>query len=329
MDKKRRDFSNCEIVDLIRVNCNFTELVAVKTDHTKDEGLTFMEYLILPKYGQGIITTFEFEEVTITISRYKLSRDLIIYNKGYKNVVQLSFLLEGEKIISLKEFEKDILLENQESFLADITSFNGYSRISGNKIFKEFKIRMSRAFLYKHGFTKEHSFKELSAKDLIVPVTNDLLSVLNDLEEKGLKGITRKIYLEAKVLELLALQLENYKNVERNGALFKKDKTIKKLYEIKQILKENLYRSYSIKELSREVALNENILKSEFKRVFSCSIKEYEINEKMGRAKELLYNSQFPIYQVAEEIGYKNATHFSAAFKKYFGKTPKKFRSSL
>jgi len=283
----------------------------------------------LPKYGQGTITNFEFEEVSITISRYKLNRDLIIYNKAYKNLIQLSFLLEGEKIISLKEFDKDILFENQESFLADITSFNGYSRISGNKIFKEFKIRMCRTFLYKHGFTNEHIFKELRDKDLIVPVTNDLLSVLKDLEEKGLKGITRKIYLEAKVLELLALQLENYKNAEYNGALLKKDKKLKKLYEIKQILKENLYRSYSIKELSREVALNENILKSEFKRVFGCSIKEYEMNEKMARAKELLYNSQFPIYQVAEEIGYKNATHFSAAFKKYFGQTPKKFRSTL
>lgn len=329
MDKKRRDFSNCEIVDLIRANCNFTELVAIKTDHTKDEGLTSIEYLVLPKYGQGTITNFEFEEVSITISRYKLNKDLVIYNKGYADIIQLSLLVEGEKIIYLKEFEKDLLFENQECFLADITCFNGYSRICGNKIFKEFKIRMSRSFLYKHGFTNEHIFKELSDKDLIVPVTDDLLSVLNDLEEKGLKGITRKIYLEAKVLELLALQLENYKNAKQNGTLFKKDKAIKKLYEVKQILKENLYRSYSIKELSREVALNENILKSGFKRVFGCSIKEYEMNEKMGRAKELLYNSQFPIYQVAEEIGYKNATHFSAAFKKYFGVTPKKFRSTL
>ncbi len=49
----------------------------------------------------------------------------------------------------------------------------------------------------------------------------------------------------------------------------------------------------------------------------------------MDRAKDLLRSTQLPIYQIADEIGYKNATHFSAAFKRCFGMTPKNFRNVL
>ena len=44
------------------------------------------------------------------------------------------------------------------------------------------------------------------------------------------------------------------------------------------------------------------------------------------KAKKLLEYSQKPIYEISEIVGYKNATHFTAAFKKQEGTTPKKFR---
>src|SRR5690606_34843619 len=195
----------------------------------------------------------------------------IVYNEGIEGTLQLSFLIEGEKIISVKEMDKDILYENQECYLADISSFNGYNRIWGGKILKEFKIRVTKSFLAKHGFPENYNFKKLSDKGLIVPITDDLLSILNSLEEKSFKGLVRKIYIEAKILELLATQIENYRKYEFNEIkINKNDKTIKKLYTVKKLLKDNLYRSFSLKQLAREVVLNENVLKCEFKRVFGC-----------------------------------------------------------
>lgn len=40
-------------------------------------------------------------------------------------------------------------------------------------------------------------------------------------------------------------------------------------------------------------------------------------------------NTDLPIYEIAEQIGYKNATHFSAAFKRQEGTTPKKFKTNI
>ena len=49
----------------------------------------------------------------------------------------------------------------------------------------------------------------------------------------------------------------------------------------------------------------------------------------MKKAKELLKMTQLPIYEIAEEVGYKNATHFSAAFKRSYKESPKEYRNKL
>ena len=83
----------------------------------------------------------------------------------------------------------------------------------------------------------------------------------------------------------------------------------------------------SIKELSKKIGVNEFVLKKEFKRVFDKTIFEYATEIRMNKAKELLTQSKKPIYEISEIIGYKNPTHFTAAFKKIEGTTPKKYRT--
>ena len=72
-----------------------------------------------------------------------------------------------------------------------------------------------------------------------------------------------------------------------------------------------------------------HMLNKEFCRVFGYSIHEFTLAEKMNQAKLLLENTDKMIYQIAEEVGYKNATHFTAAFKKQLGVTPKQYKKSL
>ncbi|GAL82455.1 transcriptional regulator [Algibacter lectus] len=98
---------------------------------------------------------------------------------------------------------------------------------------------------------------------------------------------------------------------------------------MKQFLKNNVDKNYSLNELSNEIGLNENELKTEFKRVFDCSVCQYFISEKMKKSEHLLQNTELPIYLIAEEVGYKNATHFSAAFKRFYDETPRVCRARV
>ncbi len=215
---------NCEIVDLLKLKCSLTELIGVKTNTVKDEGVILNEHLILPKYGQGSIINLEFDKIFLSISRFVLNNDLIVYDKGSDDLTQLSFLIEGEKIIYLKNTNKDILYESQESYLASIKNDGGYTRISGGNSFKEVKIRFTKHFLSNYGLNNNFVFKKLSDTNLIIPITDELFKVLNDLEGNGLIGITRKLFLKAKILELLVIQIENYKSIETNNLSRNRDK---------------------------------------------------------------------------------------------------------
>jgi len=48
----------------------------------------------------------------------------------------------------------------------------------------------------------------------------------------------------------------------------------------------------------------------------------YLLEERMKLGKRLLLEGRTSIADVATEVGYKNATHFTAAFKRYFGYLP-------
>lgn len=328
MIKKRRDLENHELIDLRNSNSTINERISIKTNADENDGVTIEQYHLLPKYGKGFINHFNSEDIDITISRYQLHNDLVFSQSSRKEVIQISFLLKGEKIIYVGS-GKEIFFENRESYLADLKSFNGYVRILSGKLFKEVKIRLPLSFLLDHGFMNDCDLKKLTDENLILPITDELFSILENIERKDITGTANRIYLKAKVFELLAIQMENYKNKEVNAIKWSDDKTLKKLYLIKQVIKSNLHKNLSLIQLASEAGINGNTLNREFIRVFGCSVHEFSVTEKMNQAKHILENTEKMVYQISEEVGYKNSTHFTAAFKRRFGITPIQYRNRL
>ncbi|GAA3650389.1 AraC family transcriptional regulator [Flavivirga jejuensis] len=308
---------------------NFEDAITEELNTTKYNGFTKIEYRISPQFGRGIIIELHLNNIVISISKFILNQDLTVKNQAEKHSIQLAFLLEGEKIIRINSDDKELPFESQESYMASISPHKGYNRISGEKPFKEIKISLSKQFLSLHGLDNQVIFKKITDANLIIPITNDLFSVLSDLETKKIKGISQKIYLEAKVLEILAIQIDNYKNRNVLSLNLKNNKHLKKLFILKQFLQTNLDKNYTIPMLVKHIGVNENLLRSEFKRVFNCTISEYFTKKKMNKAKHLLENTELPIYEISENVGYKNATHFSAAFKRFYNETPKEFRIKI
>lgn len=53
---------------------------------------------------------------------------------------------------------------------------------------------------------------------------------------------------------------------------------------------------------------------------------EYAIKVRMGHAAQLLQHTTAPIQEIAHNVGYRDISYFSNAFKKYYGKAPLDFR---
>lgn len=100
------------------------------------------------------------------------------------------------------------------------------------------------------------------------------------------------------------------------------DSEREKVMEAKRVIELSYDQPYTIKELSRKVAMNECYLKKGFKALVGKTIHEYQQELRISRAKELLVQPGFSVSDVANSLGYSSISHFSTAFKKATGIKP-------
>lgn len=159
------------------------------------------------------------------------------------------------------------------------------------------------------------------------PFSSGIQWILHEIKTCKFEGLVKKMYLESKIKELLIFQLEMLTNADYKVVSDDEDRV--KLDQAKVILQENYTNAPSLATLSRTIALNEFKLKKGFKSCFNCTIKTYVTQLRMERAKELLKNELLNVSEVAYQCGYKDVSHFSAAFKQFYGFTPVSFRQKL
>lgn len=286
---------------------------------------THGRYGICPFFGKGEILHYQWEDLELIISYLELRQDIVLQHTLEEDCLQLSFLLEGEKVITA-ETGIELVQEKGEAYLASLKGFRGNVRLGCKCPFREIKIRIGLSVLDGQGFIDFSFSRQLSEQQQIRPITQELLAILVDLERCDLSTPVQWIYLRAKVLELLALQMESYRQVSPGTSEGYGSLNLRKLYQVRRKIADNLHRNFALADLSGEAGISATLLNDQFSMAFGLSVKEFSTKVKMERARQLLSHTDQLIYEISESVGYKNATHFSAAFKRYSGKTPKQFR---
>jgi AraC-like DNA-binding protein len=153
-------------------------------------------------------------------------------------------------------------------------------------------------------------------------VCTTMQQIIHDILYTPLTGQLRNLLIEAKVLELIALQLFHSKTGEAavTCCLKKKDKEI--LAAIHEYLTKNFSEEHSLKGLAKTYGLNEFSLKKGFKSLYGKTVFDFLFELRMNHARRMLVEEGKLICEVSREIGYKNPNHFSTAFKKKFGMNP-------
>lgn len=136
----------------------------------------------------------------------------------------------------------------------------------------------------------------------------------------------RCIYYQAKVMELLSLQLAQIEGSVKESQKLKDDE-LKRVYQVKAILEQNPEQNHTLLGLAHAVGTNDSTLKKHFKLIFGITVFGYLNEYRMEMARKVLLEQDCKIAVIASQFGYKHATHFSAAFKKYFGYPPTKLKT--
>lgn len=142
-----------------------------------------------------------------------------------------------------------------------------------------------------------------------------------------LSGAVRKLFLEAKMLELMALQLHHYRGSSSMPAsgLKKKDKDV--LEQLREHLIATFHHDHSLQSLSHAFGINEFKLKKQFRELYGQTIFDFIFDLRMNHARHLLTDTGMFVNEVSREVGYRNPNHFSTAFRKKFGFCPGTLKS--
>ena len=157
------------------------------------------------------------------------------------------------------------------------------------------------------------------------PIATEYRIMLDELWNSKINQPLRLNYIQNRVL----LLLEKYivKLFEKRDLNRKKirlnDEDILRLMKVEALLVKNFKsEAPSIDELSRISMMSPTKLKNNFKALYGCPIYQYFQKNRMRKAKNLLVKGETTIKQVGQDVGYRNLSHFAAAFEKEFGYLP-------
>lgn len=155
-----------------------------------------------------------------------------------------------------------------------------------------------------------------------LPIIPALVSILHSMAECKHTGYSRRIFYESKMLEVLLMISKDTRLREQNRFVSIKTYDLNKIYQAKKFIELNIQSPCSLIELAHKVGLNDFKLKRGFKEVIGTTVFGYLYDYRMEKARRLLENGA-SVNEVSYEVGYKNAHHFTAAFKKKYGILPR------
>ena len=146
-----------------------------------------------------------------------------------------------------------------------------------------------------------------------------------------LRGSLRTLYLTGKAMELTAMALAGLTPsnppacLATGGDMELPLRQRECLRQARDILQAQYQQPPDLASLARQVGLSVTLLTRGFRQMFGCSVYEYLRQLRLEQAYQLLASGTCSVSQAAWRCGYSDA-HFSRAFQKRFGVSPRQLR---
>ena len=115
----------------------------------------------------------------------------------------------------------------------------------------------------------------------------------------------------------------------RKLVVLKSTADIQNIQKLEAYLRENMEaHTESLKTLAKRFGLNEYKLKNGFKELYQTSVFKYQMQQRLYRARHLIYTTNDQLSCIAVKTGFKSYVHFGEAFKKEFGVAPSFYRKN-
>ena len=162
----------------------------------------------------------------------------------------------------------------------------------------------------------------VTAQNPIIHISlyNDLYTVMDKIYELSTApSPSSKYRATGLIYEFFSILMQNSKmDQERNDPI----------QTALHIMDYNYSSSITIEQIARRLSINS----AYFSRIFSERVgippKQYLLNQRVARAKELLKEPNASILEISNSVGYEDPLYFSRIFKKHIGLSPLEYRKS-
>lgn len=138
--------------------------------------------------------------------------------------------------------------------------------------------------------------------------------------------ILKPVYFE----EMKNLLYKVKSDLDKRDSLKKETKDInysdKMVMAMKKYIENNM-KDASLDGLADILDMNTQYVSKYFKDKMGINFSDYLLKVRMEKARSLLDDIRYKIYEVSFMVGYKSSKNFTRAFKKYYGLTPKEYRN--
>lgn len=311
------------------------EKLEIKQQKTAIEGEKDIKF-VTPKgdilYHEHAIT----DELSILEGNYQLNDDVAISGRGESSLLEMHFNLSDQKIGYIHPSSNHDFAAPMSGNITFLSAEDNHAKIDFKKdiIYNTFDIHLPLDILSKYeGESKamdtflnniqKNSSTALSKGE--IKIGAKIFSVIQDIKNCFYKGLTRKIYMESKIYELIALSHHDLD--QEKEAINIAGNDLERIKFAAQLIRENIDNPHTILELSRKVGINQTKLKEGFKTVFGDTVFGYLQEIRMNNAKQYLLNTSLSIQEISHLSGYQNVSNFSFSFKRIFGYSPNKLRT--
>jgi AraC-like DNA-binding protein len=299
---------------------------------TSSSNLQPFEYVFqLPQQlGQGVNREIEVHpEICLSIFDYDLREDVLMQLPEWDHPLQFCVCLSGTAVdeyggklgagytcISGSGVQRQMFVKSSKSRHMGIDI-----HMSPNMLQTFFPNRDGEMLPQLRLLAKSNDWQTL----IYPEITTAIAQVVKQMIHCPYQGITKQMYLQGKVIELIALQLAPILS-DRSELLPPsprlKPTTATRIHHAREILHFRLENPPSLVELAQVVGVSDRTLRYGFKALFGRSVFNYLTQKRLERAEQLLRNGGVTVAEVANLLGYSHLGHFAAAFKRQFGITP-------
>jgi YesN/AraC family two-component response regulator len=155
-----------------------------------------------------------------------------------------------------------------------------------------------------------------------------MIKLYTELKDKKLYYEIASINFLQEILLTLSRELSPQLS-DNSSVYYKHCKYLENLGVVFKIVEENYTQDITLEAAAKAAGFSVGYFCRVFKQITSLSFTNYVLKFRIDKAKQLLLDSNFPVLEIAYEVGFNNISYFYRIFKKFTSMSPFEFRKKI